>query len=77
MDNEKKNAKKKDYMIIVYFILIVIAWSSIDSLHNLFKSNIIKSFNINSFIYSVISFIIGVSILFCFNGFTLIDCGLI
>jgi len=76
-NSENSEKKERDYMIIVYFILVVIIWSSIDTLHDLFKNSIIKNFNTDIYVYSVISFIICVSILFCSNGFTLVDCGLI
>ena len=75
--DENSEKKERDYMIIVYFILVVIIWSSIDTLHDLFKNSIIKNFNTDIYVYSVISFIICVCILFCSNGFTLVDCGLI
>ena len=76
-DNEGKEIKGRDYMIIVYFVLVVVIWSSIDTLHDLFKNIVVKNLKTNVYIYSAISFIISVSILFCSNGFTLVDCGLI
>ena len=77
MGKGNKERKERDYMIIVYFILVVVIWSSIDTLHDIFKNSIIKNFKTDIYVYSVISFIISVSILFCSNGFTLVDCGLI
>jgi len=74
---KKEGKENKDYMIIVYFVLVVVIWSSIDTLHDLFKNSIIKNFKTDVYVYSVLSFIICVSILFCSNGFTLTDCGLV
>ena len=50
---------------------------NINSNHDLFKNIVVKNLKTNVYIYSAISFIISVSILFCSNGFTLADSALV
>jgi hypothetical protein len=76
-DQGEPNNKKNNTKIVCYFVLIVIAWQSINILHTNFRTYILTLIDIDTNIYCIISFILVVCVLFYFNGFTLEGCGLV
>ena len=76
-ENKKENKKEKNFKIILTFIMVVFAWSSIYTMQDTIRTYFLNNIYNNLCVYSVGIFIICVSVLYYNNGFKLEDCGLV
>jgi len=76
-ENKKENKKEKNLKVILTFIMVVFAWSSVYTMQDYIRSYFLKNVYDNKCIYSVGIFIISVSVLYYYNGFKLEGCGLV
>ena len=67
----------KNMKVILYFILIVFAWTSIGTLQDTIRSFFLKNVYDSVNTYCIFVFTFVVAVLFYFNGFTLEGCGLV
>jgi len=75
--SEKKKLEQSDFKIIATFILVIIAWSCVSSLHIIFRDYILQNVYDNMFVYNIVVFAIIIMILFYYNEYTLEGCGLV
>ena len=76
-ENKKENKKEKNLKVILTFIMVVFAWSSVYTMQDYIRSYFLKNVYDNKYFYGVVVFIISISVLYYNNGFKLEDCGLV
>ena len=77
IENKKENKKEKNFKIILSFMMVVFAWSSIYTIQDYIRTYFLNNIYNNLCVYSVFIFIISISVLYYNNGFKLEDCGLV